>query len=68
MLYIIYEQTIFIYVCILFGGAFMESTLGVLKITETTIKGRKRRFLVLEVDEEVITLGYLDNFNNLHLR
>lgn len=46
----------------------MESTLGVLKITETTIKGRNCRFLVLEVDEQVITLGYLDNFNNLHLR
>lgn len=44
-----------------------ETQVTNLKITETTIKGRKCRFLVIELGEIAITLGYLDNFNKLHL-
>lgn len=43
-----------------------ETLVTELKITETTIKGRKCRFLVLDLGETAITLGYLDNFNKLH--
>ncbi len=46
----------------------MDGTNYCFKITETTIKGRKCRFLVLDIDGIGITLGYLDNFNNLHFK